>query len=113
MLFRNVFKSTKSETAATVINNLKEVSDRQDADEVKALCGAGNYSIAGIYKRSFMKSSEWHSLDENQRKNYVQKCRSFLTGKTNLLSKPSKWQRKPFYQEQSKHAEPDVITARP
>lgn len=36
MLFRNVFKSTKSETAATVINNLKEVSDRQDADEVKA-----------------------------------------------------------------------------
>ena len=43
--------------------------------------GAGNYSIVGPYKRFCIKSSEWHSWDENWRKDHVQKFRSFVPGK--------------------------------
>ena len=43
----------------TVIKNLQWLSDRQDTEGVKALHGAGNYSIAGPYKRFCIQSSEW------------------------------------------------------
>ena len=51
----------------TVIKNLQWLSDRQDTEEVKALYGAGNYSIAGPYKRFCIESSEWHSWDEKSK----------------------------------------------
>ena len=37
----------KQRDVATVIKNLQQLSDRQDAEEVRALYGAGSYSIAG------------------------------------------------------------------
>ena len=81
---------------ATMIKNMKGLSDREDAEKGGVLYGAGNYSIAGPYKRFCMKSSESHRLDENQRKNYVQKFSSFLARKTNLFSKLGNSGRNPF-----------------
>ena len=51
----------KTRDVATVIKNLQRLSDKQDAKEVRALYGPGNYSIAGPYKRFCIQSSEWHS----------------------------------------------------
>ena len=62
----------KKRDVATVTKNLQRLSDRQDAEEVRAFYGAGNYSIAGQYKSFCIQSSEWHSWDENQRKHHVQ-----------------------------------------
>ena len=63
-LFKNVYKSTKKDVVS-VIKNLQQLSDRQDAEEVRALHGAGNYSIARSCKRFCIQSSEWHSWDDN------------------------------------------------
>ena len=41
-----------------MIKNLQRLSDRQDIEEVRALNGAGNYSIAGTHKRFSIQSSE-------------------------------------------------------
>ena len=41
-----------------MIKNLQQLSDRQDIEEVRALHGAGNYSIAGSHKRFSIQSSE-------------------------------------------------------
>ena len=41
-----------------MIENLQWLSDRQDIEEVRALHGAGNYSIAGSHKRFSIQSSE-------------------------------------------------------
>ena len=55
----------KKRDVATVIKNIQRLSDRLDAEEVRALYSAGNCSIAGPYTRFCMQSSEWHSWDEN------------------------------------------------
>ena len=72
----------KKRDVATVTKNLQRLSDRHDAEDVRALYGAGNYSIAGLYKRFCIQSSEWHSWDENRRKDNDQKFRSFVPGET-------------------------------
>ena len=54
-------KEYKKRDVAAVIKNLQRLSNRQDEEEVWALYGAGNYSIAGPYKRR-KQSSEWHKL---------------------------------------------------
>ena len=41
----------KKKDVATVIKNLQRLSDREDAEEVRALYGVGSYSIAGPFKR--------------------------------------------------------------
>ena len=74
--------------------------------------GAGNYSIAGPYKRFCIRSSEWHSCEENQRKDHVEKFKSFVPGKTDLFSKPWNSGRKLCYQECPKRSEPDLIIDR-
>ena len=48
----------KNRDVATVIKNLQRLSDRQDAEKVRALHGAGNYSHAGPYKRFCIQSNE-------------------------------------------------------
>ena len=85
-----------------MIKNLQRLSDRQDAEEVRALPGAGNYSIAEPYKRFYIQSSEWHE----------KKIRDFVPGKTNLFSKPRNSGRKPCYQERPKLFGPDLIIDR-
>ena len=64
---------------------------------------AGNYSIAGPYKRFGIQRSE------NQRKDHVQKFRSFVPGTIDPFSKPRNSGRKPCYQERPKRSEPDLI----
>ena len=59
--------------------------------------------------KDFYKSSERHSWDENRRKDHVQKFRSFVSGKTDLFSKPRNNGRNPCYQERPKRSEPDLI----
>ena len=110
-LFRNVNKSTKRDVA-TVIKNLQRLSDGKDVEEVGVLYGAGNYSIAGPYKRFCIQSSEWHSWDKNRRKDHIPKFRSFVPGKTDLFSKPKNNKKKPCYQERPKRAETNVIIDR-
>ena len=102
----------KNRDITTVIKNLQRLSDRQDAEEVRALYGAVNYSIAGPYKRFRVQSSKWHSWDENRMKDHVQKFRSVAPGKTDLFFKPRNGGRKPCYQERPKRAEPDFIIGR-
>ena len=99
----------KKRDVATVIKNLQRLSDRQDVEEVRALYGSGNYSIAEPCKRFCIQSSEWHSWDENRRKDHVRKFRSFVPGKTDLFSKPRNSGRKPCYQKRPKRPEPDLI----
>ena len=53
---------------------------------------------------------EWHSWDENRRKDHVQKFRSFVPGKTDLFSKPRNSGRKPS--KRPKRSEPDLIIDR-
>ena len=55
----------KKRDVASVIKNLQRLSDREDAEEVRALHGAENYSHAGPYKRFCIQSNEWHSWYEN------------------------------------------------
>ena len=100
----------KKRDVATVIKNLQRLSDRQDVEEVRALYGSGNYSIAEPYKRFCIQSSEWHSWDENRRKDHVRKFRSFVPGKTDLFSKPRNSGRKPS--KRPKRSEPDLIIDR-
>ena len=102
----------KKRDIATVIKNLQRLSDRQDAEEVRAFYGAGNYPIAGPYKRYCIQSSEWLSWDENRRKDHVQKFRSFAPGKTDLFFKPRNGRRKPCCQERPKRSVPDMIIDR-
>ena len=72
--------------------------------------GAGNYTIAEPYNRFCIQSSEWHSWDDNRRKDHVQKFRSFVPGKTDLFSKPRNSGRKPS--KRPKPSEPDLIIDR-
>ena len=44
----------KKRDAATVRKNLQRLSDKQDVEEVRALYGAGNYSITRPYKRIYI-----------------------------------------------------------
>ena len=85
-----------------MIKNPQRLSDRQDAEEVRALPDAGNYSIAVPYKRFSLQSSEWHE----------KKIRYFVPEKTNLFSKPRNSERKPCYQERPKLFGPDLIIVR-
>ena len=55
----------KKRDVATVRKNLSRLSDRQDTEEVRALYGAANYSIARPCKRFCIQNSEWHSWDDN------------------------------------------------
>ena len=95
-----------------MIKNLQRLSDRQDTEEVRTFYGAGNYPIAGPYKRYCIQSSESLSWDENRRKDHVQKFRSFAPGKTDLFFKPRNGRRKLCYQECPKRAVLDMIIDR-
>lgn len=105
-------QENKKRDEVTGIKNLQQPSDRQDGVEVRALYGAGNYSTGEPYQRFWIQSGEWYRLDENRKKDHVHKCRSFVSGKTELLSEPRNSERKPCYQERPNRVEPGMITDR-
>ena len=102
----------KKEDVATVIRNLQRLSDRQDAEEVRALYGAGNFSIAEPYKRFSIQSNVWHSWDDKRRRDHIEKFCNFVPGMTDSFSRPRNSGRKPSYQKRQRCIEPDVLIDR-
>jgi len=64
IVLKNVFKDVRN--VLQIIRNLKRLSDRQDAEEVRALYGAGSYVMSRQYIKFKVESSRWHSWSEGR-----------------------------------------------
>ena len=102
----------KKEDVLQVIRNLKRLSDRQDAEEVRALYGAGSYVLSRQYSKFKVESSRWHSWNEDRRKDHVRKFRDYTPVLSDDFSKPKNSGRKPSNQQRNKSAPPDIIEDR-
>lgn len=102
----------KKEDVLVVINNLQRLSDRQDAEEVRALYGAGNYRLAESYRKFLVKSSEWHNWSEKRRHDHVSKFREYVPTMSDSFTKPRNSGKKPSDRQSQRTIEPDVIIDR-
>ena len=102
----------KKEDVLVVINNLQRLSDRQDAEEVRALYGAGNYRLAESYRKFLVKSSEWHNWSEKRRHDHVSKFRKYVPTMSDSFTKPRNSGKKPSDRQSQRTIEPDVIIDR-
>ena len=60
-----------------MVQNLQRLEQRQDAEEVRALNGAGKYILAEPYQRFKVPSNEWYFWSESRRKDHVDKFRKY------------------------------------
>ena len=60
-----------------MVQNLQRLEQRQDAEEVRALNGAGKYILAEPYQRFKVPSNEWYFWSESRRKDHVDKFRNY------------------------------------
>ena len=58
---KKCIQNYKKEDILVVIKNLEQLSDRQDTEGVRALYGAGSYTVNELYKKFLIQISESHS----------------------------------------------------
>ena len=71
------------------------MSERQENGEIRAIYGAGSYSLATTYKSFQIDSACWHSWNEETRKNHIKKMRSYTPTPYDAFDKPSNAGRNP------------------
>ena len=76
------------------IECFQQLSERQENEEIRAIYGAGSYSLATTYKSFQVDSARWHSWDEETRKSHIKKMRSYTPTPSDVFDKPSKAGRK-------------------
>ena len=69
--------------------------ERQENGEIRAIYGAGSYSLATTYKSFQIDSARWHSWNEETRKNHIKKMRSYTPAPYGAFDKPSNTGRNP------------------
>ena len=62
----------------SVVQNLQRLEQRQDAEEVRALTGAGKYILAEPYQRFKVPSNEWYFWSDSRRKDHVDKFETII-----------------------------------
>lgn len=102
----------KKEDALTVVKNLQRLCERQDAEEVRAIYGAGNYVLDKPYQSFKVASSEWHSWSESRRRAHVDKLRKYTPTVGDSFSKPKNSGRKPSFRRREKSIVPDILVDR-
>lgn len=85
---------------------------RQENDEIRAIYGAGNYSLSIPYSRFKVDSSRWHSWGEDKRREHVEKFRAYQPTPSNFFRKPRNVGRKQGFSERRRNEEANVIVDR-
>ena len=100
----------KKESIVDVVKSLLDLALRQENDEVRALYGAGNYSIATEFSKFKVDSAKWHQWEESRRREHVEKFRSYNPTPTDSFKKPKNSGRKLSFQHRDRKKEdPSII----
>ena len=57
----HVEKMNQNFEEKTVKKAIQKLSDRQDSEEVRAICGAGSYVLSADYKQFSVPGATWHN----------------------------------------------------
>ena len=102
----------KKQSIVDVTRNLRDLALRQENDEIRAIYGAGNYSLSTEYSNFKVDSARWHGWDESRRRDHVDKFRKHKPTPSNYFQKPKNVGRKPSFQQRDRAQKPDVIIDR-
>ena len=91
---------------------LRDLSLRQENDEIRAIYGAGKYALLTKYSNFKVDSARWHEWEETRRRDHVDKFRKYKTTPSNYFQKPKIVGHKPSFQKQDRVQELDVIIDR-
>lgn len=101
-------KKTVSEAAEA----LKALALRQENDEVRAVYGAGNYTLSKEFSKFKVDSARWHSWSEIRRRDHIQKFREYKPTTTDSFIKPKNSGRKASFQKRKRNEEPVIVVDR-
>ena len=99
----------------TVIDALKSLSNlakRQENDEIRAIYGAGNYSLSTPYIKFKVDSARWHSWGESRRLDHYKKFRAYKPNPSDQFQRPKNVGRKKSYVQRKRSQEPIVFLDR-
>lgn len=85
---------------------------RQENDEIRAIYGAGNYTLSTAYSKFNVDSSRWHSWGEDRRRDHVEKFRHYQPTPSDFFRKPKNVGRKPGAENRIRNENPTVIVDR-
>ena len=101
-------KKTVSEAAQA----LKALALRQENEEVRAVYGAGNYTLSKEFSKFKIDSARWHGWSESRRREHVQKLRRYQPTASDSFAKPKNSGRKTSFQKRHRSEEPVIVSDR-
>ena len=92
---------------------LSALALRQENDEIRALYGAGNFSLAEEYSKFQVDSARWHNWEESRRRDHVAAFRKYTPTPSDYFAKPKNAGRKANFQKRQRRDEvPTIIIDR-
>ena len=106
-------QSFKKLDTAQVVKNLEQVHNRQDAEEIRAIYGAGKYSLSTEFRKFAVDSAIWHSWSLTRKDNHIKAFRDYQPGPSDSFNKPKNAGRKPGSALRQRNPnEPDIVVDR-
>ena len=95
-----------------VINTIKALVERQQADEIRALYGSGPYRLSKAFERFTVDSVKWHSYEPERRRRHVEKFRAYRPGLEDQFTKPKASGRKPNEMKRTRKPNAEIVIDR-
>ena len=107
--FEQCFKRGSLET---VLTNLKPLIDRQYSEEIRAIYGAGSYSLSSKYAKFRVDNAKWHSWSQERKLQHINAFRNYQPTLSDDFDKPNKAGRKPNQIPRKHSRQPEMIIDR-
>ena len=97
-----------------IIKSFESFYNRQDKEELRALYGAGSFSVATEYEKFKLDSAQWHRWLMKKKQDHIKRFRNYKPNLTDAYKKPCNSERKPGAYTKSKrpNTEPDIVVDR-
>ena len=95
------------------LGKIQKIIQREENDEIRALCGAGNYCLSPEYQKFQVASHVWYSWSEERKADHLRKFREYVPNISDTFRMPPNAGRKPGYQHRDNNTtEPDIVVDR-
>ena len=99
-------------SSTDVIGTLRNIAERQQDDEIRALYGSGPYKSSKEYLRFSVDSLKWHSMSSEERKKHVLVFRNYKPSLEDQFKKTKQSGRKPSDRTRKRKPEPEILIDR-
>ena len=84
------YQNFKKESIEVALSNIQKIIQREENDEIRALCGAGNYCLSPEYQKFQEASHVWHSWSEERKANHLRKFREYIANISDTFRMPTR-----------------------